>query len=186
MKILVREAIPEDAEAIAEVMITAMRSAFQGIVPEHCLEWPDSAAKWKKTLANGFEAGVFLDMALAENGLVVGYVMSGPTQSDDLYRGEVLQLSVLPDYQRQGIGSLLMRHAASRLATQGIHSLCVKVMQINPNRIFYERLGGQYVSEHPYDWDGVIFSECVYGWADTRELVESNRDRWRGDGEWVE
>jgi hypothetical protein len=47
MDILVREAVPDDAEAIAKVMIAAMRSAFQGLVPEHCLECPDSAAEWK-------------------------------------------------------------------------------------------------------------------------------------------
>jgi GNAT superfamily N-acetyltransferase len=175
MNILVRGAVPEDAEAIASVMIGAMRSAFDGLVPEHCLEWPDSAANWKKSLTNGFEAGGFLDVAQAENGLVVGYVLSGPTQNNGLYHGEIIHLHVLPGYQGQGIGSLLMRHAASRLAAQGIHSLCVKVLRANPNRIFYERLGGQYVSEHPYDWDGVILPMCVYGWAETKELLNENR-----------
>ncbi len=171
--ILVREAVPDDAEAIAQVMIGAMRSAFNELVPEHCLEWPDSAADWKKTLTKGFEAGVFLDVAEAENGRVVGYVMGGPTQNDDLYQGEVMQLNILPDTQRQGIGSLLMRHTARHLAAQGINSLCVKVLRINPNRIFYERLGGQYVSERPYDWDDVILPECLYGWADTKALLNN-------------
>lgn len=174
MNILVRGAMPEDAEAIARVMIGAMRSAFDGLVPERNLEWPNSAADWKKTLTKGFEAGGFLDVAQAENGLVVGYVMSGPTQNNDLYHGEIMHIHVLPGYQGQGIGSLLMRHAASRLAVQGIHSLCVKVMCVNPNRVFYERLGGEYVREQPYDWDGVIFSECMYGWIDTQRLVDGS------------
>jgi ribosomal protein S18 acetylase RimI-like enzyme len=169
-----RGPVPEDAEAISGVMISAMRGAFQGLVPEHCLEWPNSATDWKKTLTNGFEAGGFLDVAQDENGLVVGYVMSGPTQNNDLYHGEIIHLHVLPAYQGQGIGSLLMRHAASRLAAQGIHSLCVKVMRINPNRSFYERLGGEFVSERPYDWDGAILPECVYGWAETKELLNEN------------
>jgi len=170
--IVIREALPDDAEAIAHVMVTAMQSAFRGIVPEYCLEWPDSAANWKKTLTNGLDGGVFLDVAQAEDGLVVGYAMGGPSTTDTAYRGELIQLSVLPNYQRRGIGSLLVRHVARRLAAQGIHSMCVKVLRANPNRLFYERLGGQYVSEHPYDWDGVIFPMCVYGWTDTRQLIE--------------
>jgi ribosomal protein S18 acetylase RimI-like enzyme len=173
MNILVRAAVPDDAEAIAQVMIGAMRSAFDGLVPKCCLEWPDSAADWKKTLTKGFNAGGFLDLAQIENGLVVGYVMGGPSQND-LYPGEVLQLNILPDYQRQGIGKWLMRHAAERLAAQGINGLCVRVLRANPNRIFYERLGGQFVSEHPYDWDGVIVQECLYGWSDMKALMKTD------------
>jgi ribosomal protein S18 acetylase RimI-like enzyme len=127
-----------------------------------------------KTLTNGFEADVFLDVAEAENRRIIGYVMGGLT-IDERYRGEVMQLNVLPSFQRQGIGKLLMHHAAQRLVAQGINSLCVKVLRTNPNRIFYKRLGGQYVGEHPYDWDGVIMPECVYGWADTKALLNNIR-----------
>jgi GNAT superfamily N-acetyltransferase len=172
--ILVRGALVDDAEAVAGVMIAAMRSAFDGLVPQHCLEWPDSAADWKKSLTNGLGEGVFLDVAQAEDGRVVGYVMGRPRQGDPLYPGEVLHIHVLPNYQGQGIGGLLVRHTAKRLALQGIHSLCVKVLCVNPNRRFYERLGGEYVCEKPYDWDGVIFSECMYGWKDTQRLVDGS------------
>jgi ribosomal protein S18 acetylase RimI-like enzyme len=154
-------------------MIAAMRSAFRGIVPQQNLEWPDSAANWKRGLTNGLGAGIFLDVAQTQDGLVIGYAMGGPSTVDPAYQGELIHIHVLPDYQRQGIGGLLVRHVARRLAAGGIHSMCVKVMHANPNRTFYERLGGHYVSEHPYDWDGVILPECVYGWADTRTLIEA-------------
>ncbi len=169
-----RAATVDDAETVANVMISAMRSAFDGLVPQHCLEWPDSAADWKKSLTNGLGEGVFLDVAQAENGLVAGYVMGGPTQGDPLYQGEVLHVNVLPNYHRQGIGGLLVRHVAQRLAAQGIYSLCVKVLCVNPYRRFYERLGGEYVREQPYDWDGVMMSECMYGWKDTKRLMNIN------------
>jgi GNAT superfamily N-acetyltransferase len=172
MNILIREAVADDAEAIAAVMINGMRSAFQGVVPDRCLQWPDSAANWKKALMEGFDAGDFLVVAQADDGKRIAYALGGFYLDDPNYRGELKQLNVLPAYHRQGIGGLLLRHVAGRLAEDGIYSMCVKVMRANPYRVFYERLGGQYVSEHPYDWDGVMMSECLYGWQDTRELVK--------------
>jgi ribosomal protein S18 acetylase RimI-like enzyme len=120
----VREAVAEDAEAIARVMIDGMRSVFTGLVPDHLLEWPESVVGWRKTLTNDLNNGTFLDVAQAENGLVVAFVMGAPSQANPLYEGEVLQLNVLPQYQRQGIGRLIVGHAAKRLAKNGIHSLC--------------------------------------------------------------
>src|SRR5688572_27032481 len=97
--IRIREAEADDAEAIARVMIDGMRSVFVGLVPDHVLEWPESAANWKKGLIEGLGKDVFLDVAQAENGLVVAFVMGGASQTNTLYQGEVLQLNVLPEYQ---------------------------------------------------------------------------------------
>jgi hypothetical protein len=56
---------------------------------------------------------------------------------------------VQPTYHRQCIGRLLLWDVAQKLAEQDVESLCVRVLKDNPNRSFYERLGGQYVSERP-------------------------------------
>src|SRR6185436_12142252 len=91
--------------------------------------------------------------------------------SDDVtYRAELKQINIVPSHQRQGIGRLLVREAVAHLAARGIHSLWVETLRCNPNRAFYERLGAQYLSERPHDWDGVILPMCRYGWPDTRPL----------------
>jgi hypothetical protein len=48
----------------------------------------------------------------------------------------------------------------------------VEVLRVNPNRGFYERLGARYVAERDYDWDGVVLTMCLYGWADLRPLLD--------------
>lgn len=58
----------------------------------------------------------------------------------------------------------------------GLHSLRVKVVPINPNRPFYERLGGQYLGNEPLDWNGVMVSEAVYGWRDTAPLIAEDHE----------
>lgn len=170
MDITLREAAPDDAEALARIIVTAYEHAFRGLVPDQCLAFTEaeSAANWKRTLHDGLPDRDFMVVAQATDGIVAGYVWGGP-HDDPLYRGEIRQIAVLPAHQSKGIGRQLVCYVAQRLADeQNIHSLRVSVLRINPNRAFYERLGGLYVSEHPYNWEGETFPECVYGWADTR------------------
>jgi ribosomal protein S18 acetylase RimI-like enzyme len=113
-------------------------------------------------------------MIAAETGMgeFVGYAWGG-AYDHPLYRGELRQIMILPEYQRHGIGRRLVRHVAERLAEQGIHSMRVEVLYINPNRAFYERLGGAFLEEGVWDWDGVLLPKYVYGWADTGTLISA-------------
>jgi GNAT superfamily N-acetyltransferase len=79
-------------------------------------------------------------MAEPPGGPPIGYAWGGPRVDDPVYRGELRQIGVLPSAQGQGIGRRLARYVADRLATQGIHSMRVEVVGVNPNRRFYERL----------------------------------------------
>ena len=121
-------------------------------------------------MADGPDPGEVLLVA-EEEGAIIGYAIGGPCAKDEVYRGQLSQLCVLPSHQRRGVGRLLLREVASRLAAQGIHSLRVGVLRVNPSRAFYERLGGQYLCDRQLDWDGVLLPECVYGWRDTRSSL---------------
>lgn len=172
MNVTLRDVTPDDAEALAHVLITAGESAFRGLVPDQCLTFTEaeSAANWRRFLGGEGvpEADIFVVAVV--DGEVVGYVWGGPNDKDQVYGGELRQIQILPEYQGRGVGRKLVAYVAEKLASQKIYSMRVEVMCVNPNRAFYERLGAKYVSEHPYDWDGVIMPSCVYGWADTRGL----------------
>lgn len=173
MAISLRDVVPDDADALAHVLIPSNNHAFQGRVPEVCLEFTEaeSSANWKRMLDEGLPDGDFMVVAMTA-GMVVGYTWGGPNTKDMRYAGELRQIAVLPTYQGQGIGRQLVCYVAQRLADeQDIHSMLVEVLHINPNRAFYERLGAQYVSERPYEWDGVPFVMDAYGWADTGALL---------------
>ncbi len=170
MDITLRDVTPDDAEALAHVLITAGESAFRGLVPDQCLTFTEaeSAANWRRFLGGeGVPESDFFVVAIV-NGVVVGYVWGGTHADDPVYRGELRQIQILPDSQGRGVGRKLVAYVAEKLASQKIYTMRVEVISVNPNRAFYERLGAKYVSEHPYDWDGVMMSMCVYGWADTR------------------
>jgi GNAT superfamily N-acetyltransferase len=106
------------------------------------------------------------------DGISAGYAMADSCTDDPEYQGELSGLYVHPAHQGQGVGRVLLTEIAVRLAAQGIYSLRVGVLRVNPSRAFYERMGGQYLYDRDHNWDGVIVPECFYGWKDTRELQQ--------------
>ncbi len=173
MRYLIREVVPGDADALAHILVTANEHAFRGLVPDHCLEFTEveSATNWKRFFAASIPAEDSMIVAETAAKDVVGYAWGGPSFNDPVYAGELRQISVLPQYQGQGIGRLLVRHIARHLAEQGLQSMRVAVLKVNPNRVFYERLGGVFVSEHLYNWDGIDLPEYTYGWSDISVLA---------------
>jgi GNAT superfamily N-acetyltransferase len=176
MDIVLRDVVHADASTLAHVLITANEDAFRGRVPDQCLESSEaeSAANWRHTLSEELPADDFMIVAQTLDGEVVGYTWGGPNTKDAPYMGELRQLSVLPAYQGHGIGRRLVCEVARRLGEQGIYSMMVEVLRVNPNRAFYERLGGVFVSEHPCDWDGIQLFMCVYGWEDTSTFLSDH------------
>jgi GNAT superfamily N-acetyltransferase len=171
----IRAATLADAAALARVMIDAHVAAFRGRVPDRCLEWitpEESTANWQRTLsAGGLRAEECLFAADDSAVGVLGFALGRVANDEPAYAGEVRVIAVTPAHQRCGIGKALMRSVAENFARHGIHSLLVRVLRANPNRAFYERLGGQFIREEPRDWNGVILPEIVYGWPDSREIA---------------
>ena len=173
MNFVLRHVLPSDAPSLAHIVCTANDHAFRGLVPDQCLEFTEaeSTANWARFFSLGLPVEDFMLIAETPTHECIGYIWAGPNTKDTVYEAELRQINILPAYQGQGLGRFLVSNAAQRLTEMGLKSMRVEVMQVNPNRIFYERLGAQYVSEHPYDWDGVTLSECVYGWSDIRALL---------------
>lgn len=180
MTFTIRDLSLDDIPALAHVLVTANEHAFRGLLPDETLDFPEaeSAANWRSFLeGEGLPEGDFILIAQADGGEVVGYAWGGRNHKEQAFAGELRQLNVLPAYQGRGIDRLLTCHLARRLAEQGISSLRVETLQINPNRLFYERLGGIFVREFPYEGDVFTVPAYVYGWADIRTLLDQCHPR---------
>lgn len=170
----IRDAVPDDAPALADSVIEPIITGFRGRVPDQCLSWltkDESITNWQQWFRSDRNDGQFLLAAELMEGSVVGCALGGPQPEDPQFHGELYLLNVLSAYQRRGIGRHLVGAVAARLLEQGIQSMRVGVLTINPDRYFYERLGGQYISERPYDWNGVFLTEAFYGWSDITCLL---------------
>jgi ribosomal protein S18 acetylase RimI-like enzyme len=174
VKYQIHDARIDNAPALADVVIIPIVTAFQGLVPDICLTWltrEESIANWQEWFEDDDDDGSFLLVAELDSGLVIGCALGGSQADDPRFVGELFLLGVLPEYQGQGVGQSLVRAVAARLYDQGILSMRVLVISVNPYRRFYEKVGGQFVGEVPYDWNGVELSEAIYGWPDITVLL---------------
>jgi len=170
----IRDAICGDTPALADAVIEPILTAFHGRVPDQCLTWltkDESRANWQNWFQRDRCNDQFLLVAELASHRVVGCALAGASPADPEFHAELILLGVLPGCQGQGIGRQLVGEVAARLLQQGIRSMRVGVLSVNPYRHFYERLGGQYVCEQPYDWNGVMLTETIYGWTDITCLL---------------
>ena len=74
MDVSFRDVVLADAPLLAHIIVTSHRVGFQGLVPNHILEFPveESEANWRRTLAKGLPHDSIMMLALVA-GEAVGY-----------------------------------------------------------------------------------------------------------------
>jgi putative acetyltransferase len=88
--------------------------------------------------------GVLLSLVAAVNGQVVGHIMFSPVSVEGDERGAALgPMAVLPEYQRQGIGSQLVEAGIQKLKVAG----CPFIILVG-HAGFYPRFGFTPASKH--------------------------------------
>jgi ribosomal protein S18 acetylase RimI-like enzyme len=183
--ITVRRGRPADGPAIGAVHVAAWRSAYAGILPDGYLarlSTSRQAAYYDSAIRSG--VGVHVAAAsgadLAPGGAgprVIGFATGGPARDSrwttPVAEGEIETLYVLDDWRERGVGRRLMRAAAAHLASAGCRSAFVWVLRANPNRWFYERLGGKAAAESTVRVGGTALVQIAYLWSPIERLVEA-------------
>ena len=152
--VVLRQARPEDAAAIARVHVATWRAAYAGVVPDAYLvamTEKGQARQWGGLLGQGLGQGRNRTQAregvlVAESpgGVLVGFGSCGRARAGTLsYRGEVFTLYVDVDWQNRGIGRALLVELFRTLLDHGLPDALIWVLSANPSRYFYEALGGR-------------------------------------------
>ena len=160
--IVIRDAVIDDAEAIASVSADSWRTSYRGILPDEVLAAIDvetRAAKRRDILRRG--GGLHL-VAHDDAGLV-GFCDAGPHRDGVAGRGEVYAIYLLERVKRRGIGRELFERARTWLLAQGMGTISVWVIEANePARRFYEALGGRSGERKQIVLSGVPVIELAY------------------------
>ena len=165
----IRTAEIDDAPAIAKVHVETWKSSYGGIIPQAYLDGmtiQNRTFVWMRLLQR---AGTALTTLVSEDHdqRVIGFVAGGPLRHrDPRFQAEISSLYVLAEHQRGSHGRRLFMAASNRLAQHGLQGLFVWVLADNPARTFYEKLGGEVVSETVRDFAGKPLKELGYGWKD--------------------
>ncbi len=170
----IREAEPSDAAQIAQVNHAAWLSTYRGILDEAYLESrsvDDQVQIWQGTLAQVSPSeNRFVALAGKQ---VIGYCGGGRNpDTRSPFQSELFGIYLLQEYQRKGLGQQLVHVLARWLQKQGSNSMLVWVMDKNPYRHFYEKIGGELLDQtRDVDYGGKKLTVVSYGWTDLGPLT---------------
>ena len=164
----IRHAAIHDARAIAEVHTESYNSAYQGIFPDSLLNGlsvEKRESSWRDLLAAHEPPSAITIVGCEAGGTVVGFASGGKERTGHLgCDGELYAIYLRPEAQRKGLGALIVRQFVHELVARGFGSMAVWVLELNPSRVFYERLGGKLIGQQEIEREGRTFIEVAYGW----------------------
>jgi ribosomal protein S18 acetylase RimI-like enzyme len=179
--IIVREARPADAPAIARVHVDSWRSAYAGMLPDNVLigmSLQTHTQRWARIIGSRRKGETVL-VSEVPNAGVVGFGSCGRAGVRQLpLSGEIYTLYVHPEWQDRGLGRRLLRRLFDSLVVRGMNSAVVWVLAENPSRFFYETMGGRRVAERSTTHWNTLLRETAYGWNDVTR-VRSRSDAGR-------
>jgi ribosomal protein S18 acetylase RimI-like enzyme len=165
---------PADAEALAQVHVTAWRETYRGLLPDGYL-----ARMSADTHARRFAYALLkpgpddVTLAAADRWGLVGYAQGGPSRRRHPGEAEIATLYLVRSAQGRGLGRRLLVQTARALAERGAASLVISVLRENfAARAFYEHLGGQAepARQEPGPGGALLF-EVAYHWPQIRSLT---------------
>jgi ribosomal protein S18 acetylase RimI-like enzyme len=151
----VRDAMVDDAEALASAHIDAWRVGYRGVVADEYLDADEFATSrrerwhawtWQTAVP---ESRLFV---VTIQGRVVGFGQTGPEHADPTLprspaassgdRGEVYGFYLHPSAWGSGAAAALMSRCEEYLRDEGFHSAVLWVLRDNPRALaFYEKAG---------------------------------------------
>jgi GNAT superfamily N-acetyltransferase len=168
----IRRARMEDCAGLARVQVDSYRTAYAGIFPQSYLDaftYEEQEGDWRDLLASGGDD--ILCVAESHSGEIVGYALGRPGSGGvEPYDSELVAWHVRRLYQRRGIGRRLVAAVAGQLKREGCRSLMLWVLEENPTRTIYQRMGGRLLDVQQTSHGAV---EVAYGWPDIESLCRN-------------
>lgn len=143
---MIRNALPGDAKAIAQVHVSSWQAAYRDLMPADYLNSLGATLArredyWNRAI-EAQEPRVFVAQV---NEQVVGWIAVGASRDEAVAGGkvgEVLAIYVLADYWQTGVGLALWKAGLQWLEQQGYACLTLWVLSGNERAIrFYRRVG---------------------------------------------
>lgn len=152
----IREALPRDAEAIADIHVRSWQTAYRGQLTDDYLDSLSVEERLEQHRRALEAPGEHRTWVAEERGRVVGFAVTGPSQDADADErtGELYALYLDPERFGRGIGKRLLERAVEDLRDRGFRTATLWVLGSNEaGRRFYEREG--------WRADGLTTSERV-------------------------
>jgi len=139
----VRPARPDDAGAVAGVHVRSWQVGYRGLLPDAYLDALRPEDRMDRYTFGATDPAVPFTMVAAEDGVICGFVTTGPSRDADLPGGgEVLALYVDPPAWGRGVGRRLMAQAREHLGRAGFTDVGLWVLSGNDRAQRFYRADG--------------------------------------------
>jgi ribosomal protein S18 acetylase RimI-like enzyme len=140
--VLIRPAKSDDALEVARVHVRSWQAAYRGLLPDDYLDDLRAEERAQRYNFSG-DPGAPITLVALKDGAIIGFAtLAAASGADAISCGELSALYVDPDHFRQGVGSVLLRAACTRLAEQGIREVVLWVLAGNATaQHFYQGSG---------------------------------------------
>lgn len=167
-RISIRPGTEADLGAIARVLVGTWRSTFRGRLPDEFLDGLSCSHQEERHRRTMFLPGTSYFVATqGQQESVVGFANGGPNRHRDLPQaGELYAIYIRDGHHRSGVGSRLFHAIAGEHRRRGRETMVVWVLADNPNRPFYENLGGRVIAQRPITLGSATVAEIAYAWDD--------------------
>jgi len=171
LDISIRKAKSSDLNEIITVHIETWKTAYKGVVPDKNIQRfiiRTRDKRWQKQLKNMIEEKIFF-IAESNKSEIVGFAIGGLERSKNPnYKGELMGIYIIKEFQRKGIGKALTRKIVEELIDMKINSMLLWVLENNPYRTFYETIGGKVIDKK--DDENLKLPVVAYGYDNLKKL----------------
>lgn len=168
---VIRPSLRTDAHSMSRIYVKTWRDTYLSMIPFGYL-FGMSESRQESAFIDDLRSKQIISFVAEDAGRVVGFITGGRERNgDDIYNGEIYTLYVLKYFQRRGIGGKLVSALASRLNQNGIYSMLVRVLKLNPYRRFYPKINGTYIKAERLPFAGEVMDVEAYGWLDTSLIL---------------
>ncbi len=156
---------------MSRIYVKSWRDTYLSVIPFGFL-FEMSESQHEQAFLNELISRQIVSFVAEEAGRVVGFITGGNERHrNDIYKGEIYTLYVLTHFQRQGIGGELVAALANQFNRNGIYSMLVRVLKLNPYRRFYQKINGTYLKTERLPFAGEVMDVEAYGWLDTNLVL---------------
>lgn len=160
----IREATESDLPALAALHVQTWNDTYWTVKNPPTYEIRER--QWREQF-NLKDGSWFCYVVQNREGRLIGFAKGIVYHHADLpeFGGELSKIYLLLEYQRLGLGRLLMGHVARRFLSMGIHSMLLFGIPQNPSNRFHEALRGERLFDKQGEFHG------GYGWRDLQKLA---------------
>lgn len=158
--ITLRDAVAADIPALAELHVTTWNATYR---VTHGPTVETRTRQWNAVFAREPRRDFVLVLE-DRNGRLIGFASGEPEEGE--FEGQLRKIHLRWEYHRLGLGRRMLQESARRFLERGIHSFMLFAERSNPSIGFYDRMGGERLTDERGVFRG------AYGWRDARTLIE--------------